>query len=99
MRRKSKLTTCVLVFLFFYAPVFAQDSVSEYQIKAAYLFNFLKFAEYPNGSFANPIAPIVIGVVGEGLFESALPQIVIGKAVQGRDLGERKTGGRSGMGR
>jgi len=99
MRRKSKLTTCVLVFLFFCAPVFVQVSVSEYQIKADYLFNFLKFAEDPNKSFVDPLAPIVFGVVGEDTFGSALPQIVIGKAVQGRDLGERKTGGRSGMGR
>src|SRR5216683_1083676 len=86
MRRKSTLTTCWLIFLFFCAPGFAQDTLSEYQVKAAYLFNFLKFAEYPNESFADPLAPIVIGVVGEDPFGSMLPHIVIGKTVQGRDL-------------
>src|ERR1700688_4042081 len=64
----------------------AQDSLPEYQVKAAYLFNFLKFVEYPGESFADPLAPIVIGVVGEDPFGSALPQVVIGKTVQGRDL-------------
>ena len=68
------------------ARVRAQNELSEYQIKAAYLFNFLKFVEYPNESFADPLAPIVIGVVGEDPFGSALPQVVIGKTVQGRDL-------------
>jgi YfiR/HmsC-like len=64
----------------------AQESLPEYQVKAAYLFNFLKFVEYPGESFADPLAPIVIGVVGDDPFGSALPQVVIGKTVQGRDL-------------
>jgi len=64
----------------------AQDALSEYQVKAAYLFNFLKFVEYPNESFTDPLAPIVIGVVGDDPFGNALPQVVIGKTVQGRDL-------------
>jgi hypothetical protein len=66
--------------------VHAQDALSEYQVKAAYLFNFLKFVEWPDESFADPIAPIVIGVVGEDPFGNALPQVIIGKTVQGRDL-------------
>ncbi len=32
----------------------AQDALSEYQVKAAYLFNFLKFVEYPDESFRGP---------------------------------------------
>jgi hypothetical protein len=64
----------------------AQDGLPEYKVKAAYLFNFLKFVEYPPESFADSLAPIVIGVVGEDPFGSALPQVVIGKTVQGRDL-------------
>jgi YfiR/HmsC-like len=64
----------------------AQDALPEYQVKAAYLFNFLKFVEYPGESFADPLAPIVIGVVGDDPFGNALPQVVLGKTVQGRDL-------------
>ena len=86
MRRKSKLMNGLLIFLFFCAPVFAQDALSEYQVKAAYLFNFLKFVEFPNESFADPLAPIIIGVLGEDPFGNALPQVVTGKTVQGRDL-------------
>ena len=64
----------------------AQATPSEYQVKAAYLFNFLKFVKFPEDSFADPIAPIVIGVMGEDPFGNALPQVVIGKTAQGRDL-------------
>lgn len=68
----------------------AQVSLSEYQIKAAYLFNFLKFVEWPEDAFADPLAPIVIGIAGEDPFGSALPNVIIGKTVQGRDLVIRK---------
>jgi hypothetical protein len=64
----------------------AQESPSEYQVKAAYVFNFLKFVEYPEDSFVDPLAPIVIAVLGDDPFGPALPQVVIGKTVQGRDL-------------
>jgi hypothetical protein len=64
----------------------AQDTHSEYQVKAAYLFNFLKFVEFPSESFADPLAPFVIAVVGDDPFGNALPQVITGKTVQGRDL-------------
>jgi hypothetical protein len=67
-----------------------QDSPSEYQVKAAYLFNFLKFVEWPEEAFPDPLAPIVIGIAGDDPFGSALPQVVMGKTVQGRDLVIRK---------
>jgi YfiR/HmsC-like len=70
--------------------IYAQDSVSEYQVKAAYLFNFLKFVDWPEDAFPDPLAPIVIGIVGDDPFGPALPQVIIGKTVQGRDLIIRK---------
>ena len=42
--------------------------------------------DWPEDAFADPLAPIVIGVVGDDPFGNALPQVVIGKTVQGRDL-------------
>lgn len=66
--------------------IHAQDAPSEYQVKAAYLFNFLKFVEWPENAFQDALAPIVIGVVGDDAFGSALPEVIIGKTVQGRDL-------------
>jgi YfiR/HmsC-like len=68
----------------------AQDALPEYQIKAAYLFNFLKFVEWPDDAFTDSLAPLVIGIVGDDPFGDSLPQVVIGKTVQGRDLVTRK---------
>ena len=76
--------SCMLLFAL--ARATAQEAFMEYQIKAACLFNFLKFVEFPEDAFADPLAPIVIGVVGDDPFGSSLPQVVVGKTVQGRDL-------------
>jgi hypothetical protein len=65
---------------------YAQQTLSEYQVKAAYLLNFLKFVEWPEDAFANPLAPIVIGIAGNNPFGFALQQVSLGKTVQGRDL-------------
>src|SRR5437762_8045378 len=37
---------------------------SEYDVKAAFLFKFTKFVEWPDAAFAGPDSPFVIGIVG-----------------------------------
>lgn len=65
--------------------LFAQTSVTrEYQIKAAFLFNFTQFVEWPATS--NSQAPIVIGVLGKNPFGSYLEDIVSGEKVNGHSL-------------
>ena len=91
IRRLHCITTTVLllgmmVALITAPTVGAQEALPEYQVKAAYLFNFLKFVEWPSDAFPDSLAPIVIGIVGDDPFGSALPEVVMGKTVQGRDL-------------
>jgi hypothetical protein len=59
---------------------------SEYQVKAAFLFNFTKFVEWPEGSFEDPQAPIVVGIIGDDPFGDDLERIIAGQKVQGRGL-------------
>src|SRR5439155_1580041 len=56
---------------------------SEYQLKAAFLFNFAKFVEWPADVFPEPDSPFVIGILGENPFESDLEHAVKGKAISG----------------
>ncbi len=67
-------------------PARAQSPPTEYEIKAAFLYNFAKFVEWPADAFADPRAPIVLGIVGEDPFGSSLDTLVSGKAVNGRGL-------------
>jgi hypothetical protein len=60
------------------------QSVDEYRIKAAFLYNFAKFVEWPAQAFKSPSDPIVIGVVGKNPFGNALSEAVAGKTWGGR---------------
>jgi hypothetical protein len=56
----------------------------EYQVKAAFLYNFAKFVEWPPGTFANPTEAIGICIVGQNPFGSTLDNMVQGKKVGDR---------------
>jgi len=62
------------------------QEIEEYQMKAAYLFNFIKFVEWPPQSFASPSSPIVLCVLGEDPFGSALQEAVRGKTAGDRTV-------------
>lgn len=58
----------------------------EDQIKAAFLFNFTKFVEWPAERFPEPANPIVIGVAGPSPIGEALTEIVRGRQTNGRTI-------------
>jgi hypothetical protein len=62
------------------------DQPSEYEVKAAFLFNFTKFVEWPDGSFDDSHSPIVIGIIGDDPFGDSLTRIVAGQKAQGRAI-------------
>lgn len=69
----------------------AQASPSvEYQVKAAFLFNFAKFVEWPSGAFQSEKAPIVLCVFRHDPFGSALDDIVRGKTINNREVLARR---------
>ena len=59
-------------------------SLTEYQVKALFLFNFTKYVEWPAAAFASAHAPITIGVLGQDKFDDNLLRAVEGKTVNGR---------------
>lgn len=58
----------------------------EYQLKAAFLYNFVQFVEWPAAAFENEQSPYVIAVVGENPFDGAIEAAVNGKTINGRSL-------------
>jgi len=58
----------------------------EYQVKAAFLYNFAKFVEWPPDALPNEHSPIVIGILGEDPFGHVLDETVLGKSVNGHEL-------------
>lgn len=60
------------------------------KIKAAYLFNFAKFVDWPETSFTNSTAPFVIGLVGEDPFGQLLDDVFLSRSVNGRGFAIRR---------
>jgi uncharacterized protein DUF4154 len=68
------------------APSIARgETAPEYTVKAAFLYNFAKFVEWPAGAFSGPTSPIVIWVLGEDPFGDALGSLK-GKTANGRPI-------------
>src|SRR5436190_4645336 len=63
---------------------------NEFQLKAVFLFNFTQFVEWPREAFADPNAPIIIGVLGTDPFGGYLDETVQGEKINGRPLEIRR---------
>ena len=59
---------------------------SEYEVKAAFLFNFAKFVEWPAGTFSSANTPFRICVLGKDPFGSTLDRIVADKTLNERRI-------------
>lgn len=75
------------LFLFPSVQVFLQcQTASDRQVKAAYLYNFAKFVEWPEHAFANSSAAMRFCIWNNPPFEAEVRQIVSGKVLAGRSL-------------
>ena len=75
--------------ILFCAGALEAQSASEYEIKAAFLYKFASFIQWPaaaQGIAPAGAAPICIGVLGADRFGSSLDQVVRGKQVGGREF-------------
>jgi hypothetical protein len=88
----AAIFAAVLAGYFALAPVLApalaraDQAPTDFQVKAAYLFNFLKFVEWPENPGADPHAKWVIGFMGQTPIGEELAHMAAGKNVLGRDL-------------
>ncbi|HWY57455.1 MAG TPA: YfiR family protein [Terriglobales bacterium] len=83
---KRVLWVVGVVVLFLNGTHAQPPTAGEYQVKAAFLFNFAKFVEWPSSSFANASAPLRICVFGHDPFGDELHNITKDKTVNGRRL-------------
>lgn len=59
---------------------------TEYQIKAAFLFNFAKFVQWPPTAFAGVTSPVVVGILGENPFHDDLARTIRNKTIDEHPL-------------
>jgi hypothetical protein len=94
MRRGALAPIAAAFLLWSIAAAAAAESAAskEYQIKAAFLFKFARFVEWPPSSFAQSDSPLCIGILGEDPFGSTLDDMLRGEEVRGRPLITRRSG-------
>ena len=66
------------------------SAVSERDVKAAFLYKFAAYVDWPDSAFAAPDSPIVIGVAGDDAIASELVRITVGRQVKGRNFAIRR---------
>jgi hypothetical protein len=71
-------------------PCVAQSDTSEVRVKAAFLYKFGSYVEWPEGVFARPDSPVAIGVMGADALAEELAQIAAGHSVNGRPVSVRR---------
>lgn len=74
------------------APAMAENGQAaalERKVKAAFLYKFLGYTEFPATVFSDAAAPVVIGVIGADELAAELARIVSGRTVQARPIAVR----------
>lgn len=68
----------------------AEGAVAEYQVKAAYLYKFLDFVEWPAAAFEGPKSPFVIGIAGAEALMEELEALIARRRVESRPVLARR---------
>jgi len=72
------------------SPAQTDAQADEYRVKAAFLYKFGSYIEWPDRSFERVDSPVAIGVMGADALADELAQIVVGRNVNGRPVSVRK---------
>jgi hypothetical protein len=67
-----------------------QTPPTEYEVKAAFLYNFMRFVEWPPHGAPRLGSPFVVGVLGDDPFGPVLDQAMFGAAVSGHRVVVRR---------
>jgi hypothetical protein len=71
------------------APPLAATLPTDYEVKAAFLYNFAKFVRWPDEAASRP--RFVLAIVGDDPFGDVIDRAFVGKTVLGRPVEIRRT--------
>ncbi len=88
MNKRLKIVLCLLGLASLWSTQsrLAAQQYTEYEVKAGYIYNFVRFVTWPEGSFANNSSPIVIGIYGNDRFGEIIRQTIRSNTVDGRSF-------------
>ena len=71
-------------------PLRAEEATPEHRVKAAFVYKFSEYVEWPPAAFAGADSPLVIGVVGSDALARELERFATGRNVGGRPVHVRR---------
>ncbi|HXA65220.1 MAG TPA: YfiR family protein [Bryobacteraceae bacterium] len=86
MRKSPGCKSSLVIAALLVATNAPAQTVDEYHVKAAFVFNFAKFIQWPTEAFRTPDEPLVICVVGQDQMADALRETVNGNTIDGRPV-------------
>lgn len=91
---RGVLLLCLALPLLSIVPARASDGAAasatlERSVKAAFLYKFLAYVEFPANAFSEPAAPLVIGLIGADEIAAELTRLVAGRTVNAHPLAVR----------
>lgn len=82
---KNVIISCLIILEFIFSTTcFAVEPVSEYQVKAGFIYKLLFFAEWPSEAFNDNKTTVMIGILAKDNFGD------IFKSVEGQVINKRK---------
>jgi hypothetical protein len=87
--RRLRALACLALSLLVALPATALTEakpLTEYQVKAAFLYNFTKFVEWPENAFKDAGSPMVVGLLGKDPFGPMIDRMLSGNTVQDRPI-------------
>jgi hypothetical protein len=86
MVRRTTMRLLIAALLLAWTRPTVADEAGEYAVKAAFLYNFGKFVQWPADAFRDAEEPLVLGLLGEDPFDGLLEQIAGERQIQGRKI-------------
>lgn len=87
--RELLLVNVLVCFCIFWSPLTLaaeESAVLDHQVKAAMLYKFLGYTEWPNAAFTNQEDPYRIWVIGSGVVANELREITATRKINGRSI-------------
>jgi hypothetical protein len=86
----KKLHTIIIYLVLLIIPVsytiIGQSQPTEYEVRAAFLYNFIKFVKWPRQVFKSSQDPIVIGIIGQDPFGNTLDTMIKERTIQSKKI-------------
>jgi hypothetical protein len=80
----QKIALALLLLAVF--PAKAVDAASPAEVKAAFIYNFLKFVDWPAEAFSGNGGEYMVGILGKDPFGTVLDEMLENKKVNGRPI-------------